>query len=157
MLFCTLLIYETYQSSKDKVRKILCIQNRCAVHCSCVYRQRASALTAVSTTVATSTVPTTATTVPGCTCDQRLRLILPQAFASAPPAWNCLIVPGISHTARCLVLLRFSSSIASGKPSVTPNLPRHCHSDISALFSIPHFMSSISERFWSWFDFTAEP
>ena len=148
-ILCTVLhltfIYETYQFIKDKVKKVTCIQNRYSVHRSCCLMSSVPRFCCDCSLHhhCLSTVPTTAPWL--CLQPECLHSFLPQALCiCSSTAWNYPMIPGISHTARCQFKYRLSREALC-----PPDLQRYCHSGISALFSIPHFMSSISENSFS--------
>lgn len=84
----------------------------------------------------------------GCARNQNVfRSFLPQALCICSSiARNYLIIPGIIHKARCLILLRFQFKYhLSREAFCPPDLQQHCLSTIGALLSTPRFTSSISE------------
>ena len=107
-----------------------------------------SVVTAVSTTAAVSTTPTTAPWL--CLQPECLDSLLPRPFASAPPLPGIILLSLELATRHIVSFYWFQFQYRLSREALCPpDLQQHRHSEISALFSIPHLMSSIGENRFS--------
>lgn len=99
-------IYETHQFIKDKVRKVTFIQNRHSVDCSCCFMSSMPRFCCDCSLYHRCRINNSHHCTMAVPATRVFRLTPAQALCiCSSTAWNHLIIPGISHTAHCLVLL----------------------------------------------------